>query len=125
MLLVKSAGIAIITIPLLMASMHISAQQSSDETNPFLPPSKRIIKQAEPEVVNKELSCDDPRASIDSLNELLQSDSATNPVASIPDNQKDHWTQEDVNQSKFLGEINGHRVYFNELKQVYFNIKSK
>lgn len=125
MLLVKSAGIALMAIQLTMASLHVSAQQSSDENNPFLPPSKRIVKQADPEPAKQEVSCDAPGSSIEELNDMLKADSSNNPVASIPRDQKDYWTQEDVNQSKFLGEINGHRVYFNELKQVYFNIKSE
>lgn len=125
MLLVKTAGTVVMAIQLIMASAYVSAQQSSDETNPFLPPSKRIVKLAEPEPIKEGISCDDPGASIDTLNDILLADSANNPAASIPNDQKDYWTQDDINQSKFLGEINGHRVYFNELKQVYFNIKSK
>ena len=107
---------------IVIGSLMLISQGSlaNDETNPFLKPSERVAVE---EISLDELALDNCEdKSEEGLADMLAEEIKENLPPEFNPDVLGEWTRADVENSRYIGESNGHRVYFHTEKQVYFTL---
>lgn len=116
-------ALIVAAISIMQFSLPAHSLQNPNENNPFVAPSQRLTIKDEPEQI-KESSCEQIDSESQNLTKMLEME-LNKPIdegLNLPDGSYKDWSKNDVEKSRFIGEINGYRVYFNSEKQVYFNL---
>lgn len=107
----------------ILAFSHVaiaSTDQPNKPGNPFLLPSERIVIKEEPVVVEAK-QCESNKES--ELASLLAKEIKDVPLA--PEFHPDvlgEWTKKDIESSRYIGLINGFKVYFHNEKKIHFSL---
>jgi hypothetical protein len=117
----------LIIVALLLVNQATYAS-GNQKNNPFLPPSERIVQEIAPPPPPVCQKSDSETASAEALTALLEKEMAAsknnlNNEPDLPPGAYKDWTKEDVQKSRFIGQINNFRVYFHNEKQVFFNLE--
>jgi hypothetical protein len=101
---------------------NASTNQPDQPNNPFLLPSERIVIKEEPVVVVVEAKQCEPNKE-NELAKLLAKEIQEVPLArEFHPDVLGKWTKKDIESSRYIGLINGFRVYFHNEMKIHFSL---